>query len=86
MLALYLQRLEQTKGSKATAEEVVNAISWAHSMAGLASPTVDVFVHSVLSKPATKKAPVTAEMIKSIAVDALNNKSPWLVSDWQLCA
>ena len=81
-MALYLQHLGQTKGSKAAAEEAVNAIAWAHSMAGLPSPTSDPFVRTVLeglkrvlAKPTTKKAPFTAEMLKRITEDALSDNS-----------
>ena len=38
-ISLYLQRLVKTTMSKATAEEAVYAIAWAHYLAGLSSPT-----------------------------------------------
>jgi len=81
-VALYLQHLGQTKGSKAASEEAVHGIAWAHSMAGLPSPTADPFVRSVLeglkrslAKPTIKKAPFTSDMLKSITDDALADKS-----------
>ena len=43
-VALYLQHLGKTKGSRAATEEAVNGITWAYSMAGLPSPTADPFV------------------------------------------
>ena len=80
-VALYLQHLGQTKGSKANSEEA-NGIAWAHSMAGLPSPTADPFVLSVLeglkrslAKPTIKKATFTPDMLKSITYDALADKS-----------
>ena len=64
------------------AEEAVNGIAWAHSMAGLPSPTADPFVRLVidgfkrsLAKPTTKKVAFTANMLKNIADDALTDKS-----------
>ena len=81
-MALYLQHLGQTKGSKAATEEAVNTIAWAHSMAELPSPTSNPFVREVLAglkkvqaKPTTKKAPFTAEMLKKITEDALSDNS-----------
>ena len=38
-IALYLQYIAKTTTSKATAEEAVYAIAWAHSLVGLPSPT-----------------------------------------------
>ena len=37
-VALYLQYLKETRESKATAEEAINALSWVHRMAGIPSP------------------------------------------------
>ena len=66
------------KGSKAATEEVVNGLAWAHSVAGMPSPTTDPLVQAVLdgckrvlAKPTAKKAPFTAEMLKSITENAL---------------
>jgi len=77
--ALYLQHIGQTKGSKAASVEAVNGIARAHSMAGLPSPTADLFVRSALeglkrslAKPTIKKTPDT---LKSITDDALADKS-----------
>lgn len=81
-VALYLQHLGQSKGSKAAIEEAVNALSWAHSMAGLPSPTTDPFIHTVLdglkrslAKPVNKKEPFTSDMLRSIVEDALEDGS-----------
>ena len=81
-VALYLQHLGQSKGSKAAVEEAVNAISWAHSMAGLPPPTTDPFIHAVLDvlkrslvKPINKKEPFTADMLKYIVEDSLEDGS-----------
>jgi len=61
-LALYLQYLGDTVGSKSAVEEAVNALAWAHSAAGLVSP-VTTFVKATLeglqrklAKPVRKKA------------------------------
>jgi len=34
----------QSKGSKAAAKGTINSLSWAHSMAGMPSPTAGPFV------------------------------------------
>ena len=38
-VALYLQYLNKSKGSKSAVEEAVHAIAWVHSMAAIPSPT-----------------------------------------------
>ena len=65
-IALYLQYIAKTTLSKATAEEAVYAIAWAHSLAGLASPTETPLVQTtlqglcrLLAKPIQKKEPMT---------------------------
>ena len=37
-LALYLQQLADSKGSKSAVEEAVNSLAWIHTLAGLLSP------------------------------------------------
>ena len=70
---LYLQHLAKATGSKPSVDETVNAVSWAHQVAGLARVTQAPFVRSVLAglhrqlaKPKHKKAPITAEMLAAI--------------------
>ena len=62
-LALYLQHLGETKASKSAVEEAVNSLAWAHSMAGIPSPTTSPFIQATLeglkralAKPVCKKA------------------------------
>ncbi len=72
-VALYLQhRLELAK-SKSPVDDAVNAIAWAHCMAGLPSPTDNPLVqalvagaHRLVAKPAVKKEPVTVEMLRKL--------------------
>ena len=61
-VALYLQHLGESKQSKASVEEAVNCLSWAHTLAGLVSPTADPLVRATLedlkracAKPVQKK-------------------------------
>ena len=69
-LALYLQHLSDTNGSRAAVEEAVYALAWIHQAAGLASPADDPFVQTVLAGlrrrlavPTVKKRPFTGEML-----------------------
>ena len=62
-IALYLQHLAKTTMSKAMAEEAVYAISWAHNLAGLSSPTETPLVQMtlqglrrLLAKPIQRKS------------------------------
>ena len=71
--ALYLQHLAEATGSKASVDEAVNAVSWAHQLAGLAPVAQAPFVRTVLAglhrqlaKPKPKKEPITAEMLAAI--------------------
>ena len=75
--ALYLQSIADTAKSKSAVEEVVNSISWAHQMAGVASPTESTFVKSTvqglqrkIAKPVVKKLPVTMAMLEGIVDNA----------------
>ena len=47
-LALYLQHIGNSTGSRASVEEAVYALSWIHKAAGLPSPINDPFVQTVL--------------------------------------
>ena len=76
-LALYLQYLGESKGTKSPVEEAVNSVSWAHSMAGLPSPTATPLIQATLgglkrslARPIRKKSPFTVEMLQAIARDA----------------
>ena len=71
--ALYLQHLAETTVSKAAVDEAVNAVSWAHQLAGLASVAQAPFVHTILAglhsqlaKPKHKKEPITTEILSAI--------------------
>ena len=89
-IALYLQHLAETKCSKSAVEEAVNGLAWAHSMAGIPSPTVSPIVQTTLeglkrslAKPVNKKSLFTVEMLKAIVQDARKNDtlaSIWLAS------
>ena len=77
-IALYLQSIANRLESKSAAEEAVNAINWAHSLAGLESPANSPFVQAVLQgirrvccKPIQKKKPITADMLADM-VENLN--------------
>ena len=71
--ALYIQHLAETTESRAAVEAAVNALSWAHQMAGLQRISCSRFVRTVLArlqrqlaKPKTKKRPVTVEMLAAM--------------------
>ena len=92
-VALYLQHLGQSKGSKAAAEEAVHSISWAHSLAGMPSPTADPFVQAVLAglkrslaKPIVKKEPFTVDMVKAVIDDAMKDGSLSSIRLATMCA
>ena len=75
-LALYLQHLGESKSSKSAVEEAVHGLSWAHTMAGIPTPTCSPFVQATLeglkrtlSKPVCKKSPFTVEMLQAIVCD-----------------
>ena len=60
--ALYLQHVANTTNSRASVEEAVNAISWAHQLAGLPPISSSAFVRATLAglqrklaKPKVKK-------------------------------
>ena len=77
LFVLYLQHLSEEIDSKASVEEVCNAVSWLHTSAGLSSPSYDPFVKATLkglqrslAKPTVKKEPVTVDMLEAIVKDA----------------
>ena len=49
-IILCLQYLGETKSSKAAVEEAVNGLAWAHSLAGIDSPTANPLVRSTLEE------------------------------------
>lgn len=84
-IALYLQHIGNQVKSKSAAEEAVNALSWAHSLAGIDSPAVNPLVQAtlqglkrMLAQPVRKKKPITPEILEQIAMDA--NKHPTLAN------
>ena len=81
-LALYLQYIGETSGSKSAVEEAVHAIAWIHSAAGVNSPTSSPFItiileglHRSLARPVTKKAPVNIEMLAAMVDDTRKNET-----------
>ena len=63
-LCLYLQHIKEVTGSKAAASEAVNAVSWAHQLAGLPCiadhrlvVTTLAAMQRSLAKPVRKKEP-----------------------------
>jgi len=79
-IALYLQYLGESERSKLLAEVAVisiTCVSWAHSVAGLPSPTTTPLVQATLgglkislAQPIRKKLPFTVEMLQTIVRDA----------------
>ena len=72
-IALYLQYLVNTVKSKSATSVAVNALAWAHRMAGMESPTENSLVRTVvdaldrsLAQPKTRKEPVTAAMLEEL--------------------
>ena len=81
-LVVYLQYVSEVTRSKAALDDAFNAIAWAHSVGGKASPTKEAFVAATLkrlqrrhTKPVTKKKPFTIEMLQAIAAEATKTKS-----------
>ena len=67
----------ESRISKASSEEAVNGLAWAHSLAGIKSPISNLLVKNTLeglkralARPVHKKAPFTIEMIQAIVQDA----------------
>ena len=78
-IALYLQHLANIK---ATVEEAVYAIAWAHSLAGIPSQTETPLIQTttqglrrLLAKPIRKKEPMTVEMLQAMVKDADKNET-----------
>ena len=72
-LALYLQHLGNSTGSRAAVDEAVRAFAWIHQAAELPSPTNDPFVKAVLrglccilALPTVKKRLFTIEMLNDM--------------------
>ena len=81
-IALYLQHLADITSSKATVEEAVYAIAWAHSLAGVPSQTETPLIQTtiqglrrLLAKPIRKKEPMTVEMLQAMVKDADRNET-----------
>ena len=79
-IVLYLQHLANTTSSKATVEEAVFAIAWAHSLAGIPSQTETTLVQTtiqglrrMLAKPIQKKESMTVEMLQAMVKDVDRN-------------
>ena len=73
-VALYLQHLAEATASKAAVENAVNAIAWAHRLAGVKSIADSPFVRRVrdelarqLARPVNEKEPVTLDMLSAMA-------------------
>ena len=88
--ALYLQHVAESTKSRSAVEEAVNALSWAHQLAGQPSISASAFVRATLAglqrklaKPKVRKEPVTADMLSTL-VDSLG-ASPTL-TDVRLAA
>ena len=81
-LSLYLQHVAESTGLKSAAEEIVNAVTWLHSLAGLSSPAECPFVTSVLdglrrmlAKPTIKKDPINIEILTAMVEDTRKSES-----------
>ena len=77
--ALYLQHLGETIRSKSAIEEALNAISWAHQLAGHPPINTFAFVHATvaglqrkLAKPKANKKTVSTDMLIAL-VDSLGS-------------
>ena len=82
-LVLYLQHLAETTRSKATVEEAVYSMTWAHNLASIPSPTKNFLVSTTLeglrrtlAKPVSKKELITVDILKVMVTDT--NKHPTL--------
>ena len=74
---MYLQHLAESRCSKSAVEDAVNGLAWAHSTAGVLSPTDSPIVKTtldglkrLLANPVNKKLPFTVDMLKVILQDA----------------
>jgi integrase len=80
-VAFYLTHISRSAKSFAVINLALCSIAWAHTIAGLASPSKDVFVSEVvngikrkLAKPSTKKDPIEPQNIEQI-FDIINYTS-----------
>ena len=81
-VTLYLQHPGESNASKVSVEEAVNGLAWAHSLAGMESPTSNPLVKNALEglkrtlpRPVHKKPPFTTEMLQAIVQNAEQNDS-----------
>ncbi|XP_063956984.1 uncharacterized protein LOC129276243 isoform X1 [Lytechinus pictus] len=72
-LCLYLSHLSSVSGAKTLADSLVASVKWAHSLAGLPSPTDDPMVKTAVqgynrthSSPVCRKEPVTPEILSHL--------------------
>ena len=79
-LVLYMQHLSATTNSRSAVETIVNAINWAHELAGHSSISKSPIVSATLkglqrslAKPTVKKEPVTPEMLHRM-VNSMDSK------------
>ena len=73
-VALYLQHLIDTTHSQSAVDSSIYAIQWAHTMAGIPSPTNSPIIHVIRdaakrlvgTRPVNKKEPISAGMIRKL--------------------
>ena len=73
-VALYLQHLIDTTHSQSAVDSAIYAIQWAHTMAGIPSPTNSPIIHAIReaakrlvgTRPVNKKEPISAGMIRKL--------------------
>ena len=72
-LAIYLEHIADSTGSKSAVEEDCNAIAWTHEIAGIQNPLDNGVVRSIvegchrsLAKPVKKKELVTMQDLKRV--------------------
>lgn len=72
-LCLYLQHLKETSASRSAIAEAVNAVTWAHQLAGLEDVSKHPLVVAMtaalqrcLAKPVVKKEPITPDMLQQL--------------------
>lgn len=75
-LALYIQHLRNSANSIAPIDCAIYSVRWAHTMAGLSSPTDNNFVKTViegcrrtLAKPKDPKEPISSEILAQLVTD-----------------
>ena len=73
-VALYLQHLIDTTHSQSAVDSAIYAIQWAHTMAGIPSPTNRPIIHAIReaakrlvgTRPVNKKEPISEGMIRKL--------------------